>query len=173
MIQLPQKFAERMKVLLGDEYESYVESLNKAPVRAFRVNTDKISLSDFEKVNPFNTEKIPYVEIGFYFTDENIGNLPYDHAGMIYVQEPGAMAPAECVEIDPDWCILDMCSAPGGKSSQLKNKLGEKGVLVSNEIIPSRCKILTGNIERLGLKNVVTTCMDTGNLQKIFPKPLI
>ena len=170
MIQLPQKFAERMKVLLGDEYESYVESLNKAPVRAFRVNTDKISLSDFEKVNPFNTEKIPYVENGFYFTDEKIGNHPYHHAGMIYVQEPGAMAPAECVEIDPDWCILDMCSAPGGKSSQLKNKLGEKGVLVSNEIIPSRCKILTGNIERLGLKNVVTTCMDTGKLAKNFPE---
>ena len=79
MIQLPQKFAERMKVLLGDEYESYVESLNKAPVRAFRVNTDKISLSDFEKVNPFNTEKIPYVENGFYFTDEKYCNYFYSY----------------------------------------------------------------------------------------------
>ncbi len=170
MIQLPEKFAERMKILLGDQYENYVESLNQPPVRAFRVNTDKISLSDFEKINPFSTEKIPYVENGFYFTDEKIGNHPFHHAGMIYVQEPGAMAPAECIDLEPDWYVLDMCSAPGGKSSQLKNKLGENGVLISNEIIPSRCKILTGNIERLGLKNTVTTCMDTGKIAKIFPE---
>ena len=89
---------------------------------------------------------------------------------MIYVQEPGAMAPAECVDIQSDWKIVDMCAAPGGKSTQLKNKLGENGILVSNEIIPSRCKVLTGNIERLGLSNCVTTCMDTSKLAKTFPK---
>ena len=79
------------------------------------------------------------------------------------------MMPAECIDIDPDWIVLDMCAAPGGKSTQLKNKLGEKGVLVSNEIISSRCKILTGNIERLGLDNTVTTCMDTKKLASVFP----
>ncbi len=168
MINLPQQFAERMKNILGNEYDDYLRALEEPPVRAFRVNTDKISLEDFEKINPFNTEKIPYVSNGFYFTDDKIGNHPYHHAGMIYVQEPGAMAPAECVDIDPDWCVLDMCSAPGGKSSQLKNKLGENGILVSNEIVPSRCKILTGNIERLGLKNVVTTCMDSGKIARVF-----
>lgn len=169
MIQLPETFAERMKILLGEEYNDYLSALDKPPVRAFRVNTDKISLEDFERINPFNTEKIPYVENGFYFTDEKIGNHPYHHAGMIYVQEPGAMAPAECVEIEPAWCVLDMCSAPGGKSSQLRNKLGEEGILVSNEIIPSRCKILTGNTERLGFRNTVTTCMDSSRIAKIFP----
>lgn len=169
MIRLPDAFAHRMKSILGEEFEDYLESLNQTPVRAFRVNTDKISIEEFEKINPFKTEKIPYVKNGYYFTDEKIGNHPFHHAGMIYVQEPGAMAPAECVEIEPDWCVLDMCSAPGGKSTQLKNKLGSEGVLVSNEIIPSRCKILTGNIERLGLKNTVTTCMDTVKLAKLFP----
>lgn len=170
MKDLPLKFTERMKALLGDEFGDFLNSYTETPVRAFRVNTDKISVEDFLKINPFNTEKIPYVENGFYFTDEKIGNHPFHHAGMIYVQEPGAMAPAECVDLEPDWVVLDMCSAPGGKSSQLKNKLGEKAILVSNEIIPSRCKILTGNVERLGLKNVVTTCMDTGKLAKIFPE---
>lgn len=170
MKTLPAKFAERMKVLLGDEYENYIKSLNERPVRAFRVNTGKISLSEFEKINPFISEKIPYVENGFYFEDEKIGNHPYHHAGMIYVQEPGAMMPAECIDVNPEWCVLDMCAAPGGKSTQLKNKLGENGVLVSNEIVASRCKILTGNVERLGLKNVVTTCMDTKKLAKIFPE---
>lgn len=170
MKQLPSQFTERMKVLLGDEYYSYIEAVNGDPVRGFRVNTDKISLEDFEKINPFSTEKIPYVDNGFYFSDEKIGNHPYHHAGMIYVQEPGAMAPAECVDPEPHWRVLDMCSAPGGKSSQLKNKLGEEGVLISNEIVPSRCKILTGNVERLGLKNTVTTCMDSAKIARVFPE---
>lgn len=166
---LPLKYKERMKKLLGDEYESYEKALNEAPVRGFRVNTDKISLEDFKKINIFSKEKIPYVENGFYLDYDKIGNHPFHHAGMIYVQEPGAMSPAECVDIDPGWKILDMCAAPGGKSTQLRNKLSEKGILVSNEIIPSRCKILTGNIERLGLRNTVTTCMDTGRLAQTFP----
>ena len=169
MKNLPSEYILRMQMLLGKEYEEYEKALNDEPVRAFRVNTDKISLSDFEKINIFGSEKIPYVENGFYLDYDKVGNHPYHHAGMIYVQEPGAMAPAECVDIEPDWKILDMCAAPGGKSTQLKNKLGEKGILVSNEIISSRCRILTGNVERLGLHNTVTTCMDTGKLAKLFP----
>ncbi len=158
-----------MKTLLGGDFDKYLTALEEKPVRALRVNTDKISVEDFLKICPFPTEKIPYVENGFYFDFDGIGNHPFHHAGMFYIQEPGAMAPAECIDVEPDWRILDMCAAPGGKSTQLKNKLGEKGLLVSNEIIPSRCKILTGNIERLGLQNTVTTCMDTKRLARNFP----
>lgn len=168
MIKLPEAFEKRMKSLLGDDFPKYINSLDEEPVKGFRVNTDKISLSDFEKLNIFGKERIPYVENGFYLDFEKAGNHPYHHAGMIYIQEPGAMAPAECIDIEPDWVCLDMCAAPGGKSTQIKNKLGENGILVSNEYISSRCKILTGNIERLGLKNAVTTCMDTKKLSKYF-----
>ncbi len=168
MKQLPKIYENRMNLLLGDEFCGYINELQKPPVKAFRVNTDKISVEDFEKINIFGQEKIPYVGNGYYLDFEKVGNHPYHHAGLIYVQEPAAMAPAECVNIEPDWCVLDMCAAPGGKSTQLKNKLGEQGVLVSNEIIPSRCKILTGNIERLGLKNTVVTCMDTKKLSLVF-----
>ena len=170
MKELPLEYSERMNEILGEDFENYLNALSTSPVRAFRVNTDKISLEDFDKINIFSKEKIPYVENGFYLEYDKIGNHPYHHAGMLYVQEPAAMAPAECVDIEPDWKILDMCAAPGGKSTQLKNKLGKNGVLVSNEIIPSRCKILTGNIERLGLHNCITTCMDTAKLAKTFPK---
>lgn len=170
MKALPVDFENRMKNLLGDEFEAYKNSLEEEPVRSFRVNTDKISLEDFNKINIFNTEKIPYSPTGFYFDYEKIGNHPYHHAGMFYVQEPGAMAPAECIDLEEDWLCLDMCSAPGGKSTQLRNKLGENGILVSNEIIPSRCKILTSNVERLGLKNVITTCMDSERLARLYPK---
>ena len=170
MKNLPEKFKERMKTLLKDEYDDFITAVNGEPVKGFRVNTDKISLEDFDKINIFGNEKIPYVKNGFYLDYDKAGNHPYHHAGMIYIQEPGAMAPAECVEIEEDWKVLDMCASPGGKSTQIKNKLGEKGLLVSNEIIPSRCKILTGNIERLGLENCVTTCMDTSRLAKTFPE---
>lgn len=170
MKQLPVEFQERMKNLLGDEYDDFLKSYDEKPVRAFRVNTDKISLEDFQKLNIFSNEKIPYVENGFYFDYDGIGNHPYHHAGMFYIQEPAAMVPVECIDIQPEWKVLDLCAAPGGKSSQIKNKLGENGVLVSNEIVPSRCKILTGNMERMGFKNTVTTCMSPQKLAKEFPE---
>lgn len=169
MKQLPNEFITRMKSLLGDEYVDYEKAMSQPPIRAFRVNTDKISTEDFDKINIFPSRKISYVNGGFYFDYEKIGNHPYHHAGMIYVQEPGAMAPAESLDINPEWTVLDMCAAPGGKSSQLRNKLNRSSVLVSNEIIPSRCKILTGNIERMGFQNTVTTCMDTAKLAATFP----
>ncbi len=169
MKELPQKFKERMKALLGKDFEKYERAVNGEPVRAFRVNTSKLSLSDFNKIDDISNGNIPYVPNGFYLNCDKIGSHPLHHAGAIYVQEPAAMAPAECVNIDPDWCVLDMCAAPGGKSTQIKNKLGDSSVLVSNEIISSRCKILTGNIERLGLLNCVTTCLDTKKLAALFP----
>ena len=170
MKQLPVEFQERMKTLLGDEFNDFLKAYDEKPVRAFRVNTDKISLDDFEKLNIFSKDKIPYVENGFYFDYDGIGNHPYHHAGMFYIQEPAAMVPVESIDIQSEWKVLDLCAAPGGKSSQIKNKLGKNGVLVSNEIVPSRCKILTGNMERMGFKNVVTTCMHPQKLKKEFPK---
>lgn len=170
MVELPIEYQNRMKKILGDSYSDYINELENSPVKAFRVNTEKISMEDFIKINPFGSVPVPYADNSFYLDYDGVGNHPYHHAGMIYVQEPGAMIPAECVEVKSDWKILDMCAAPGGKSTQLKSKLGSDGVLVSNEIISSRCKILTGNVERLGLKNVVTTCLDSEKIAKNFPK---
>lgn len=167
MKQLPHAFMARMEKILGGDFPAFLNSYNEPPVKSFRVNTRKISISEFEKICDFSCGKIPYCETGFYTDIEKPGNHPFHHAGMIYMQDPAAMAPAECVDIDHSWHILDMCAAPGGKSSRLAEKI-PKGVLVSNEIIPSRCKILTGNIERLGFQNTVTTCMDTNRLADIF-----
>ena len=170
MKQLPVEFVTRMKQLLGEEeFALYEDSFRRDAVRAFRVNTQKISVEDFVSVADFPLEKIPYVQTGFYLGQEKIGNHPFHHAGMLYVQDPGAMATAECLDIEPDWWLLDLCAAPGGKSSQLRNKLGEDGVLVSNEIIPSRCKILTGNMERLGFRSTATTCLDPARVAQRFP----
>lgn len=157
--------------MLGEEeFSLYENSFHQNAERAFRVNTEKISVKDFMDIDPFSSEPIPYVETGFYLNYDKVGNHPFHHAGMIYVQDPGAMATAECLEIQPDWWILDMCAAPGGKSSQLRNKLGENGILISNEIVHSRCKILTGNMERLGFRNTATTCLDPARIAQLFPE---
>ena len=164
---LPSEFLTRMKELLGDDYDAFIKSYDEAPVRSFRINTNKISEEDFLKINPFGGEKIPYAENAYYFDYDKIGNHPYHHAGMIYIQDPGAMSAVTSVDIQPDWKILDLCAAPGGKSSQAADKL-TSGMIVSNEIVPSRCKILTGNMERLGFKNAVTTCADAKRLSSLF-----
>lgn len=164
---LPNEFTSKMKELLGDGYEEFIRSFDESPVRSFRINTKKISESEFEKINPFGGEKISYAEGAYYFNYDGIGNHPYHHAGMVYIQDPAAMSPVASVNIEPDWKILDLCAAPGGKSTQAAAKL-DGGLLVSNEIVPSRCKILTGNIERLGIKNAVTTCADVKRLSGLF-----
>lgn len=164
---LPNEFTSRMKELLGDGYEDFIRSFDESPVRSFRINTKKISESEFEKINPFGGEKISYADSAYYFNYDGIGNHPYHHAGMVYIQDPAAMSPVASVNIEPDWKILDLCAAPGGKSTQAAAGL-DGGLLVSNEIVPSRCKILTGNIERLGIKNAVTTCADVKRLSGLF-----
>lgn len=164
---LPVEFESRMKKLLSTEYENFAATFDDAPVRAFRINTNKISEEKFLEINPFGGEKIPFADNAFYFDFDGIGNHPYHHAGMVYVQEPAAMSAVASVEVRPDFKVLDLCAAPGGKSSQIAAQLTD-GLLISNEIIPSRCKILTGNIERLGFKNVITTCADSKRLAALF-----
>lgn len=164
---LPIDFLNRMKEILGAEYDRFLSAYSENPVRSFRVNTNKISKENFEKVNPFGGEKIPYEENGFYFSCDGIGNHPYHHAGMIYIQEPSAMAAVASVNIQPDWNILDLCASPGGKSTQAAVR-NTDGILVSNEIVPSRCKTLTGNIERMGFRNVITTCADAKRIVSLY-----
>ncbi len=164
---LPQEFLLRMKDLLGEDYETFLKSYDETPVRSFRINTNKINETEFLKINPFGGEKIPFADNAYYFDFDKIGNHPYHHAGMIYIQEPAAMSAVASVDIRSDWKILDLCAAPGGKSSQAADKLTD-GMIVSNEIVPSRCKILTGNMERLGFKNAVTTCTDAKRLSSLF-----
>lgn len=146
MKRLPLDYIERMKRLLGCEYADYERAVNEPPVKGFRVNTDKISLEAFEKINIFGSQKIPYVQNGYYLDFEKVGNHPFHHAGMIYVQEPAAMAPAECIDINPDSKILDMCAAPGGKSTQLKNKLGKNGMLVLMKLYRQDVKFLQATL---------------------------
>lgn len=154
-MRLPEKYTERMKGLLGEEeYQEYLKSFEQKNVRGLRVNTLKISPEEFEKISPFSLKKIPWTENGYYYEDDvQPAKHPYYYAGLYYIQEPSAMTPAQLLPVEPGDCVLDVCAAPGGKSTELAAKLKGKGVLVSNDISNSRAKALLKNIELMGVKN--------------------
>ena len=163
---LPNEFKDRMKLLLKDKYDEFINTYNNQNVKSIRVNTNKISVEAFLEINPFKLTPIPYTKDGFYVEESSLGNHPYHHAGLFYVQDPAAMMPVNCLEVQPNWLVLDLCAAPGGKSIQIASKLTD-GILVSNEINYNRAKILFSNIERMGLTNTVILNNDSYSLSTI------
>lgn len=155
----PTKFEARMRKLLGAEYALFEESVvNKKNIRSARVNTKKISVEDFTQISPYTLEKIGYNDDGFYIMDDvRMGGEVCHQAGMIYMQEPSAMIPINSVPMEKGWKVLDLCAAPGGKTTQLSNAVDEDGLVISNDIKFERCKALVENVERLGLSNVIIT----------------
>lgn len=166
---LPQDFVERMKKMLGDEYEVFEQSYEHAKYQSLRMNPLKADKNIFLKNTSFTLEAIPWCENGYYYTaDDTPGKHPYHEAGVYYIQEPSAMAPAEYLDVKPGERILDMCAAPGGKSTQIATKMQGKGMLICNEIHPARAKILSENIERLGITNAVVLNETPVHLKEIF-----
>ena len=166
---LPEKFIKRMKAMLGESFAEFDAALSSPPVRAIRVNKSKISPEEFEKIFEGKIKAIPYAD-GGYIPDvqSGLGALAEHHAGMYYCQDPGAMATVSALDIKPDFKVLDTCSAPGGKSSQIADKLASGGFILSNEIVPKRAKIIVGNFERLGITNAMVTSIDTKEFPKMF-----
>ena len=166
---LPEKFKERMKERLGEEYPVFESALGEENVRGIRVNESKISVSDFLSVTKLNLSPIDYAQDGFIpDSAEGIGKTAEHHAGMFYVQDPGAMATVKALEIKEGWRVLDSCAAPGGKASQLATAIGNEGFLLANEYVPKRAKIIVSNFERLGIKNAVVTSLDTAKIKEMF-----
>ncbi len=157
-----EKFFERMKSLLGGEYENFIQFYNSGKFyRGLRVNTLKCSADKLKELIGFELKSTPFCGEG-YFIPEDIkspGNSPLHHAGAFYIQEPSATSAVEMLGVKPGDKVLDLCAAPGGKSTQIGAKLGGKGLLWSNEIVKSRSIILLSNIERMGIRNaVVSNC---------------
>lgn len=166
-MNLPQDFLSRMKEELKNEYESFVESYNYPPYIGLRVNTLKIGVEEFRETVDFCGESVPWCESGFYY-DGKKGNHPASLTGLFYSQEPSAMIAAELASIEKGDKVLDLCAAPGGKSTQLAAKLAGCGLLVSNEINTGRAKILCENIERMGIKNAIVTNMHPEKMAELL-----
>ena len=167
---LSEAYLTRMKRELSDEELSlYLAAMQESPSRALHVNTAK-SGTTVEELLCGRLSRIPYAEDGFYIeTDEKLGNHPLHHAGAFYMQEPSAMMPIASAAITRGMRVLDLCASPGGKSTQIANRIGETGLLVSNEIHPTRCATLAGNIERMGLRNAIVTNTDAKTLGEALP----
>ena len=170
MINLPAAFTERMKQMLGREYDAFIASYDKERSQGLRVNGLKTDPAEFAKTAPFSLNPVAWAAEGFaYGAEDRPGRHPYHDAGVYYIQEPSAMIAASLLNPQPGEMILDLCAAPGGKSTQAAARLSGEGLLVSNEIHPARAKILSQNIERMGIRNAVVTNEDSGRLTKYFP----
>jgi len=167
MITLNEHFLDNMKQILGSDYESFLASLNEKNEKAIFINTNKLSVDSFLKCVDFKISSVPYEKNGFYVGQQKLGRHPLHHAGAFYIQEPSAMFTVNAYNFKGDETVLDLCSAPGGKSIQIANRI-PNGILVSNEINKKRSEILFSNIERMGLKNVIITNDEPKNVSNAY-----
>lgn len=157
MKNLPENFKTRMKSDLPSQYQDFMESYHKASFHGLRVNASKISREDFLRLSPFQLEPIPWDGNGFIYDPmecQPSKDVLY-HAGLYYIQEPSAMAPANLLNPKSGDRVLDLCAAPGGKTVEMSSMMRDEGLLVCNDINPKRVRALIRNIEWFGIKNVV------------------
>ena len=163
-----ERYFERMRAQLSD-FEAYRACLSQPPYRGIRVNTLKISPDAFREIAPFALAPAAWEPNGFLISEEKPGKYFYHDAGLYYVQEPSAMCAVPLLGARPGERVLDLCSAPGGKGTQIAQAMQGKGLLVLNEKMPDRAKVLLQNVERMGVANAVVTCAEPSELAARLP----
>ena len=170
MYQLPEQFIQNMKKQLPEnEWEAFFAVYGNKPVKGVRLNPLRGGRNALKQVLPFLQEPVAWEENGFYTEGEKLGASPFHFAGVFYSQEPSAMSAAPLLDVKAGERVLDLCSAPGGKGTQLACKMQGEGIIVLNEPILSRAKILSQNVERMGIKNAVVTSEMPAKLAEKFP----
>jgi NOL1/NOP2/sun family putative RNA methylase len=170
-IRLPEPFVARMRVLLGDEFDDWLASYGAPRRYGLRVNTLKTDGESYRMRSPLSAglKPVPWAEAGYYYSEEDRpGKHPHYHAGLYYIQEPSAMAPAELLDVRPGHRVLDLCAAPGGKSTQIAAKLKGQGLLVANDNARERTKALARNLELAGVRNAVVLNEEPERLVPVF-----
>ncbi len=158
---LPQAFKIKMKTILNNEFEAFLNEYQAPYYRGIRLNPLKCDEPTLKAALPFSIAPAPFSVLSYYIPAEaeKIGSLPMHHAGAFYSQEPSAASAVTVLNPQPGDVILDLCAAPGGKSTQIAALLNGKGLLWSNEVVKSRANILLSNLERCGVANaVVSSC---------------
>lgn len=156
---MKQDFLNRMQEMLKDEYEQYLNTLDQPVYRGLRVNTLKISAEAFQSLKLFDLQPTPFARESFYIDAalSGVGNHPCHLSGMIYLQEPSASSAVSVLDPQENDWVLDLCAAPGGKSTQIAARLNNTGFLLSNEIENSRANILLSNMERCGVSEMMVS----------------
>ncbi len=169
MKNYPESFLNEMKELLGNDFPGFLSAQEKKPYTGLRVNTDRISTEDFLGISPFELEPVPWCPQGFILKEaERASRHPYYAAGLYYLQEPSAMMPASMLPVRPGDLVLDVCAAPGGKSTALLCK--HPRLLVSNDISVSRSRALLRNLEIFGAENALILSESPERLAERFPE---
>ena len=167
-VQLPEAFVERVGGQLGSELSSFLDAMAAPPVRGIRMNPRRTGGK-----TPFRDAevRIPWCEWGWTLRGDSPAGVTIAHvAGAFYLQEPGAMLPAEILRAQPGEKILDLCAAPGGKSTQMGLAMGGSGLLVCNEPVPKRAAILSRNIERMGIPGAIVISAWPEQLAERWPE---
>jgi NOL1/NOP2/sun family putative RNA methylase len=163
---LPQAFLQRIQAQLGDEYEAFLQSLERPRAVALRFNP----LKGVQPQLPFVGENVPWESQGYYYDPAARPGLhPYHEAGVYYLQEASAMSAVAMLDPQPGERVCDLCAAPGGKSTQIAGRMAGEGFLLCNEYSPKRAKILSQNIERLGVSNALVTNETVDRLAQKLP----
>ena len=167
---IPAEFWERMKKILGEDFEKFYNSYEDENVHALRFNPLKCDEALKNAVKDmFCDDKVPWCEDGYYYdNDKHPGRNALHEMGLYYIQEPSAMVVGSLLGAKPGDKVLDLCAAPGGKTTHIAGQLGGKGLLVSNEIDAARAKILSRNVERMGIKNCIVTNNSPDELSSVF-----
>ena len=174
--QLPERFLQEMQELLGEEYGQYLESFKESWKPGLRVNTLKIKPQSLAGMVPWSMEQVPWTDHGFYYEEAGVDGAlrpskhPAYYAGLYYLQEPSAMTPAAMLPVCPGDRVLDLCAAPGGKSTELAARLKGRGMLVSNDISCSRARALLKNLELAGAANICVTSESPEKLAGVWPE---
>ncbi|MBQ7536147.1 MAG: RsmB/NOP family class I SAM-dependent RNA methyltransferase [Stomatobaculum sp.] len=168
-MKLPEEFLLGMEQLLGEEYEVFLNSLAERPLSGLRVNTMKTEPEYISRTFG-DLRRVPWTENGFYLPEESrCTKHPYYYAGLYYIQEPSAMSSAALLGTRPGERVLDLCAAPGGKTTQIGADLKGEGILYANDLSSSRAKALLKNIELMGIRNAYVCCEDSTALRREFP----
>lgn len=169
-LKLSEEYLNRMRDLLGEEeFSAYLKSFDEERLYGLRVNTAKVTPEAFPELVSWDLKPVPWIPNGFYYEGtERPAKDPYYYAGLYYLQEPSAMTPAMLLPVEPGDRVLDLCGAPGGKSTELGVRLAGKGVLISNDISNSRAKALLKNLELWGISNICVTSETPDKLADVF-----
>ncbi len=158
------------KLLNAEEMDAYTEQMRLDARRAFRINVLKTDEEEMRKVLPFEWEKNPYADNSWYLPgDVKPSSLIAWHTGLFYVQEPSASVAVSVLKPEEHERVLDLCAAPGSKTTQILERTGARGFLAANEYDPSRCGILAENIEKHGADNTLVLNADTRDVADAFP----
>lgn len=165
---IPEQFLNRMRTMPHLDFDAFCAALETPAVRALRVNTLKTDAETLLPLLPFEAAPLPFGKDAYYATADKVGALAAHHAGMLYMQDPSAISAVAAATPESGARVIDLCAAPGGKSTQLAAAIAPDGVLVSNEYVPSRCRILQGNVERMGARHAIVTNLDTAVLADFY-----